>query len=167
LIWSLFLKSGLRYKELSHLEWVDIEWVTHVIHIRVKIVKDGDKQVNFRPKKHSIRDVAIADDLFALLEGLKKTSKSHLVFPTRTGRINIRLWDACKRIAKKAGVDTSKFMPKNFRSTFATNRLRNAYTLAEVRDQLGHRDMRSVEHYADALKAEELVKSGRASAGWD
>ena len=167
LIWSLFLKCGLRYKELSHLEWTDIDWATHVIHIRVKMVKDGDKQVDFRPKKHSIRDVAIADDLFVLLEGLKKMGKSHLVFPTRTGRINIRLWDACKRIAKKAGLDTSKFMPKNFRSTFATNRLRNAYTLAEVRDPLGHRDMRSVEHYADALKAEELVKSGRASAGWD
>lgn len=59
LIWSLFLKSGLRHKELSHLEWTDIDWVTHVIHIRVKIVKDWDKQVEFRPKKHSIRDVAI------------------------------------------------------------------------------------------------------------
>jgi integrase len=167
LIWSLFLKSGLRLKELSHLEWTDIEWFTHVIHIRLKMVKDGDKQVEFRPKKHSIRDVAIADDLFKLLEELRKMSKSHLVFPTRTGRINIRLWDSCKRIATRAGVDASKFMPKNFRSTYATNRLRQGYTLAEVRDQLGHRDMRSVEHYADALKAEELVKSGRASAGWD
>jgi integrase len=167
LIWSLFLKCGLRLKELSHLEWKDIDCMTHVLHIRVKQMQDGDKQVEFRPKKHSIRDVAIPDDLFTLLEELKKASKSHLVFPTRTGRVNIRFWDACKRIARRAGVDASKFMPKNFRSTYATNRLRNGYTLAEVRDQLGHRDMRSVEHYADALKAEELVKSGRASAGWD
>jgi site-specific recombinase XerD len=66
---------------------------------------------------------------------VKKTSKSHLAFPTGNGRINIRLWDACKRIATRAGVDASKFMPKNFRSTFATNRLRNGYTLAEVREK--------------------------------
>ncbi len=149
------------------MEWKDIDWATHVIHIRVKLVTDGAKVVEFRPKKHSIRDVAIPDDLFTLLKNLKETSKSHLVFPTRTGRINTKLWDACKRIAKRAGVDASKFMPKNFRSTYATNRLRNGYTLAEVRDQLGHREMHSIEHYADALKAEELVKSGRASAGWD
>ena len=167
LLWSLFLKCGLRLKELSHLEWKDIDWATHVIHIRLKWVKNGERLVEFRPKKHSIRDVAIPDDLFTLLQNHKETSKSHLVFPTRTGRINMRLWDACKRIAKRAGVDASKFMPKNFRSTYATNRLRNGYTLAELREQLGHREMHSVEHYADALKAEELVKSGRATAGWD
>jgi integrase len=50
LIWSLFLKCGLRLKELSHLVWTDIDWVAHVLHIRVKMVKDGDKQVEFRPK---------------------------------------------------------------------------------------------------------------------
>jgi len=167
LIWSLFLKCGLRHKELSHLEWTDIDWATHVIRIRVKTVNDGNRLVEFRPKKHSIRDVAVPDDLFALLKTHRETSRNHLVFPTCTGRINTKLWDACKRIARRAGVDASKFMPKNFRSTYATNRLRNGYTLAEVRDQLGHRDMHSVEHYADALKAEELVKSGRATAGWD
>jgi integrase len=67
LIWSLFLKCGLRLKELSHLEWKDIDWFTHVIRIRVKLVKEGDKQVEFRPKKHSIRDVAIPDDLLRCL----------------------------------------------------------------------------------------------------
>jgi integrase len=65
LLWSLFLKCGLRLKELSHLEWKDIDWATQVIHVRVKQVVDGDKVVEFRPKKHSIRDVAIPDDLFA------------------------------------------------------------------------------------------------------
>lgn len=167
LLWSLFLKCGLRLKELSHLEWTDIDWTSHVVKVRRKKVQDGDALVEFTPKKWSVRDVAIPDDLFALLKNHKETSKSHLVFPTRTGRVNTKLWDACKRIARCAGLDSSKFMPKNFRSTYATNRLRNGYTLTDVRDQLGHRDMLSVEHYAQALKAEELVRSGAASAGWD
>jgi integrase len=167
LLWSLFLTCGLRLKELSHLEWTDIDWTAQVVRVRRKKVQDGEEIVEFTPKKWSVRDVAIPDDLFALLKTHKETTKSHLVFPTRTGRVNTKLWDACKRIARCAGLDASKFMPKNFRSTYATNRLRNGYTLTDVRDQLGHRDMLSVEHYAQALKAEELVRSGAASAGWD
>ena len=78
-----------------------------------------------------------------------------------------KLWDQCKRIANRAGVDVAKFKPKNFRSSYATNRLRNGYTLAEIRDQMGHRDIHSVEHYLEAMRSEELVNSGRADAGWE
>ena len=97
--------------------------------------------VEFRPKKDSIRDVALPDDLYLLLKKFGNDSMCNLVFPTRSGRANTKLWDACQRIAYQAGLDTRKFKPKNFRSTYATNRLRNGYTLAEVRDQLGHRNM--------------------------
>jgi len=158
----------LRYKELSHLEWTDIDFTTHVLHVRKKVVIDGDKAVEFTPKKCSIRDVAIPDDVVAGLVRLKTISNSHLVFPTRSGRINTKLWDSCKRIAGRSGVTyIAKFKPKNFRSTFATNRLRNNYTLADIRDQMGHRDIHSVEHYLEALRSEDLVTSGRVDKGWD
>jgi integrase len=132
-------------------------------------VKDGDKVVDFVPKKWSIRDVAIPADLLALLQGQlkRKLANSNLCFPTFTGRINTKLWDSCKGIARRAGVDVAKFMPKNFRSTYATNRLRSGYELPELRDQMGHRDMHSVEHYLAAMKSEELLQSGKADAGWD
>jgi integrase len=167
IIWTLFLKCGLRLKELSHLEWKDIDFVRHVIRIGRKKVKDGDNAIEFTPKKWSIRDIAVPADLTAALEERKIQSNSNLVFPTRTGRINTRLWDQCKRIAKNAGVDIAKFKPKNFRSSYATNRLRNGYSLADIRDQMGHRDIHSVEHYLEAMRSEELVSSGRADAGWD
>ena len=57
--------------------------------------------------------------------------------------------------------------PKHFRSSYATNRLPNGYTLAVIRDQMGYRDIHSVEHYLEAMRSEELVRSGRADAGWD
>jgi integrase len=167
IVWTLFLKCGLRLKELSHLEWTDIDFVRRIVRIDRKKVKDGDNAVDFIPKKWSIRDIAIPSDLMALLEQLRAKGKSNLCFPTRTGRINTRLWDQCKRIARRAGVDAAKFMPKNFRSTYATNRLRNGYTLADIRDQMGHRDIHSVEHYLEAMRSEELVSSGKADAGWD
>jgi integrase len=167
IVWTLFLKCGLRLKELSHLEWTDIDFARHVVHVRRKKVKDGDNVIDFIPKKWSIRAVAIPADLMGLLQQHRKNSKWHLCFPTRAGRINTKFWDQCKRIARKAGVESEKFKPKNFRSTFATNRLRAGYTLPEIRDQMGHRDMQSVEHYLDAMRSEELVNSGRADAGWD
>jgi integrase len=101
IIWTLFLKCGLRLKELSHLEWVDIDFVRHVVRIRRKKVKDGNNVIDFIPKKWSIRDVAIPGDLLALLEQQQAKSSSNLCFPTRTGRINTKLWDQCKRIAKR------------------------------------------------------------------
>ncbi len=168
-VWTLFLKCGLRYQELSHLEWSDVDWQKHVVLVRRKLVKSGDKTVEFIPKKWSVRDVALPSDVYAMLQKLQTTQlpKSHLVFPTRSGRVNPHLWDNCKRIAKRAGLDASKFKPKNFRSTYATNRLLAGYSLPEVRDQLGHRDMHSIEHYLSALKSEQLARSGRADAGWD
>ena len=86
--------------------------------------------------------------------------KPNVCFPTRTGGIDTKLWDECKRIARKAGLDENKFTPKNFRSTFATNRLRSGYKLPELRDQMGHWDMHSIEHYLAAMRGEELVNSG-------
>ena len=106
--WTLFLKCGLRVKELSHLEWTDFEWAEHIIHVRRKMVKNGDRMVEFIPKKWSIRDVAVPDELFALFLKLKETSTCNLVFPTRGGRINTKLWDQCKRIAKRAELDVTK-----------------------------------------------------------
>jgi integrase len=64
---------------------------------------------------------------------------------------------------RPAGAD-----PKSFRSTYATNRLRNAkYDLATIREQLRHRDSKSIEHYLDHIKNEELIASGKVDSGWD
>jgi integrase len=167
IIWTLFLKCGLRLGEVSHLEWSDIDFVRHIIRVRKKSLQDGQNIVQFVPKKWSVRDIAIPADLMSLLTQHKAISKWNLCFPTRNGRINTKLWDQCKKIARRAGVDETKFMPKNFRSSYATNRLRNGYTLADIRDQMGHRDIHSVEHYLEAMLSEELVTSGRADAGWD
>ncbi len=121
IIWTLFLKCGLRLKELSHLEWTDIDFVRRIVRVDRKKVKDGDNVVDFIPKKWSIRDVAIPADLTVLLENQRSTSKSNLCFPTRTDRINTKLWDQCKRIARRAGLDVAKFMPKNFRCSPASS----------------------------------------------
>jgi len=164
-MWTLALKCGLRSRELATLEWTDIDFVRHTVNIRKKQMKDGDKTIEFIPKKWSLREIAIPADLMVMLEQLLRTS--NVSFPTNTGRINQKLWEECKAIAAKAGLDVAKFKPKNFRSSYATNRLRSGYTLADLRDQMGHRDMHSVEHYLAAMRSEDMVNSGKVDAGWD
>jgi integrase len=164
-MWTLALKCGLRSRELATLEWTDIDFVRHTVNIRKKQMKDGDKTIEFIPKKWSLREIAIPADLMVMLEQLPRTS--NVCFPTNTGRINQKLWEECKAIAAKAGLDVAKFKPKNFRSSYATNRLRSGYTLADLRDQMGHRDMHSVEHYLAAMRSEDMVNSGKVDAGWD
>ena len=38
---------------------------------------------------------------------------------------------------------------------------------AAVREQLRHKDSKSVEHYIDFLKNEDLIKTGAVDKGWD
>lgn len=114
IIWNLFLKCGLRLKELSHLEWADLDFVLRIVRVDRKRVKDGDDVVDFIPKKWSIRDVAIPADLIALLEQQQAKSNSNLCFPTRTGRINRQLWDQCKRIAPQSRGGCRKVHAKEF-----------------------------------------------------
>ena len=101
IIWTLFLKCGLRLKELSYLEWTDIDFIRHIVRIRRKKVKNGNSVVDFIPKKWSIRDVAIPTDLLMLLEQQQAKSSSNLCFSTRTGRINTKLWDQCEKDTRK------------------------------------------------------------------
>jgi integrase len=105
--------------------------------------------------------------LVPLLGDLKKAAKCNLVFPTRNGRVNIKLLDQCKLVARRAGLDEMKAKIKSFRATFATNRLRSGYDLATVREQLRHRDLKSIEHYLDYVKNEELLATGKVDSGWD
>lgn len=90
-----------------------------------------------------------------------------MIFPTQNGRVNIKLLDQCKLVAKREGLDESRCKIKSFRATFATNRLRSGYDLGTVREQLRHRDLKSIEHYIDYVKNEQLIESGRADSGWD
>jgi integrase len=82
--------------------------------------------------------------------------------------VNIKLLDQCKLVARRAGLPENKWKIKSFRATFATNRIRNGKCdLATVREQLRHRDLKSIEHYLDYVKNEELIASGKVDSGWD
>jgi integrase len=166
-LFQLYYKCGLRNKELAHLEWTDIDIKRREIDVRRKRLQNGDVKKAWAPKHGSEGVVVFPASLVPLLDELKKKSKCNLVFPTRNGRVNIKLLDQCKLVARRAGLDEMKGKIKSFRATFATNRLRSGYDLATVREQLRHRDLKSIEHYLDYVKNEELIATGKVDSGWD
>jgi integrase len=166
-LFQLYYKCGLRNKELAHLEWTDIDIKRRELDIRRKRLQNGDEKKAWAPKHGSEGVIVFPASLVPLLEDLKKEAKCNLVFPTRNRRVNIKLLDQCKLVAGRAGLDEAKCKIKSFRATFATNRLRSGYDLATVREQLRHRDLKSIEHYLDYVKNEELIATGKVDSGWD
>lgn len=167
-LFQLYYKCGLRNQELAHLEWTDVDLACRKITIRQKKMQDGHSKKSWGPKHGSEGTIALPANLVPLLEKMKARTRLNLVFPTRTGRVNTKLLGECKLVAKRAGLDESKWRIKSFRSTFATNRLRNGqYDLATIREQLRHRDQKSIEHYLDYLSNEQLIKTGKVDTGWD
>lgn len=156
LIFSVFLKTGLRERELVHLEWSDLNFKDNTMRVSAK------PNYGWAPKTNSERDIPIPSELMrALEEQFKKLSKkrSHnLVFPSKHGRPNEKLLRWCKEIAKRAELDEKKFHLHKFRSTYATMCLRAGFDVPTVQRLLGHKDVQSTMRYLapatnDAIKA--------------
>jgi integrase len=167
-LFQLYYKAGLRNKELAHLEWTDLKLERRILNIRAKRMMNGEVKKAWGPKHGSEGAVVLPECVVEPLNRLKASSKRNLVFPTRSGRVNIKLLDQCKLVAKRAGfANWASWKIKSFRSTYATNRIRNGFDLPTVRKQMRHRDLKSIEHYAKFVEDEKLIASGKVDAGWD
>lgn len=151
LIFSVFLKAGLREKELVHLEWSDLNFKDGTLRVSAK------PHYGWKPKTNSEREVPIPDDLMRALELRSKKSRNggrqhDLVFPTKHGRPNEKLLRWCKEIAKKAELNEKRFYLHKFRSTYATACLRSDFDVPTVQYLLGHKDVQSTMRYLAPAK---------------
>jgi hypothetical protein len=55
--------------------------------------------------------------------------------------------DHCKAIAKRAGLDPTKFGLKTFRSTYATGMLRRGFDVRTVQHWMGHKSLETTMRY--------------------
>jgi integrase len=144
LIFSVFLKAGLRERELIHLEWSDLNFKDSTLRVSAK------PDYGWKPKTNSEREIPIPEDLMCTLEQGSKKSRNgqhNLVFPTKRGRPNEKLLRWCKEIAKRAKLDEKKFYLHKFRSTYATACLRSGFDVPTVQYLLGHKDVQSTMRY--------------------
>jgi integrase len=137
LVFHTLLMSGLRKQEMEHLEWSDINFTNGTLSVRGK--KD------WQPKDWEERTIEIPRELLELLGAARKDKG--WVFATRTGGRYTHVWDDCKDICKKAGLDETKYHPHKFRGTYATKLLQSGVDLKTVQKLLGQKNLESTMRY--------------------
>jgi integrase len=165
LVFSTFYESGLRKRELMFLEANDLicdELVPGRFKTEIRV--QSKPAWKFQTKTGSGRTVWVSKELMDRLLHKKATRRaSKLLFGTSAGKPDYHFWDKLKAIAKRAGLDPTTVWLHKWRATAATNWLRSkelggqGWDIGFVRQQLGHEDLKSIEHYIALVRTEELA----------
>ena len=163
LIFSTLYEAGLRKREWMHLEDTDLivnELQPGVFSCEIRL--ESKPHFKFQTKTGNSRNVGVSKELVDRLLRRKATKRaSRLLFGTSMGKPDYHLWDRLKAIAKRAGLDPATVWVHKWRATAATNWLRSkelggkGWDIGYVRQQLGHEDMKSIEHYVAIVTNEQ------------
>ena len=165
LVFSTLYEGAFRKRELMHLEDSDLIYDELMPgRFKTEIRVESKPHWKYQTKTGASRVVWISKELMDRLL-LKKASRrlSKLLFGSSNGKPDYHLWDRLKAIAKRAGLDPTTVWLHKFRATAATNWLRSeqlggkGWDIGYVRQQLGHEDMKSIEHYIAVVKNEEMA----------
>jgi integrase len=166
LLFEVFLKTGLRKREVMFLEDDDLIIDTLAPgRVKRQISVKNKPDLGFLTKSGKTRYVPIDRDLADKLLTLKTTKRpSRILFGTSNGLPDYHFLDTLRSIARRAGIESSRCWLHKFRSTCATNWLRaerlggKGYDIGLVREWLGHDDYKSIERYYAIAREEELIE---------
>jgi integrase len=160
------LTSGMRNGELANLTYGDIDFEFSVWGVNPKTGWD--------PKTtKGTREVPVPRWLSDEIEAKQKrlgAKRTDYIFPvtrgTRKGRPYAKGFrsDFIQRAAKKAGLE-GRFDCHKFRSTAATNWLRNATSLPDAMAFMGHKHADTMQRYAAAVKIRDK-EAHQKTTGW-
>jgi integrase/recombinase XerD len=156
LLFSFYLESGFRKKEVMYLKWGDINFETGTARVKAK------PEYGFKPKRLHERSVPL-ERVLPRLEVLRNHRRANdLVFPTKNGKPNDKHLIMLKRLATKAKLDPEQFWLHKFRATFATNWSRAGLDGPTIQKLLGHGNSSSTARYLQPRRLEDI----RNSAAW-
>ena len=142
LLFEFLLKTGARMQEAMYCTWAEFDFKEKTFRVKAK------PEFNFRPKSWEERTIPLEEGLAAKLQARQKAlRRSGLVFPTRSGKPNNKMLQACKRIAKRAGLDPEKFWLHKFRATFCTWHADAGVPIPTIQLWMGHKDLATTMRY--------------------
>lgn len=136
--------TAARISELLALRWADM-----------KATEDGGAFVRILGKGKKLREVYIGPELWADLCAQRgEIEDDEPIFP-------ISRHAAARIVAKLAKASNAgvKVTPHRFRHGLATDLLAQGATLAQVRDQLGHADIKTTSLYLHATERAEMIRN--------
>ena len=138
---ELMYRAGLRVSEVVKLKPGHIDWKQGQLTVRNgkgsrdRVVPVTEGTVEWLRRWHEQRPRK-AGRFFTTLQG-KPLSRRYL-------------WGMVKRCAKKTGLEFEKISPHILRHTYATERLDEGFTIAEVQALLGHSNVSTTSTYLHA-----------------
>jgi len=143
-IFDVIFHSGLRISELTNLKIEDVDLNDKVMHIWGK------------GKKY--RNVPISDRIYSVLSECLNIKGNYFFATKKTGKVSQQYVNRClKNAVKKAGIK-KKISCHSLRHSFATNLLAKGANIQDVRELLGHSNIKVTSIYLHSI-SQNLRKS--------
>lgn len=162
MLFMVALLTGMRDRELAHLLWQQVDFEANLIRLQDYVIQHKGKTITFKLKDGEARDIPIFPVLREqLLRWRKERPNSVFVLGTKKDRPNVKILDALKRKARKAGLNCGlclgcaarrechHFHTHYFRSSFASYALKRN-DIRKVQEWMGHSDLATLAQYVGA-----------------
>lgn len=179
---KILLMLGLRFQEATHLAWTDIDFKRGEVTVRMK------RDLGFRTKNRRERLIPLPPELADILrERRKLVPAARLVVGTHADKPATEWLAYLKLVAHEAGIECghcdwchkhphagmtrlhserysgcARWTIHNFRKTYATTLWRTGkFLLTEIRDLLGHADIKTTMIYLAGERSEDTKQKMR------
>lgn len=168
----LLAETGLRFGELQHLTWEDVDLARGVLHIREKTVAIAGRAIHWKPKSGDQRAVPLSSVVRQIFEAMPRkhvwifTSAPSKQYPTGGQRLSgRRLLEYLQRRLRKLGLAGKLH---TFRHAFISHALMRGTPEAILRDWVGHVDaqiLRRYTHIASDASRNAMERLGKDDPG--
>lgn len=141
----LLLDTGARYSEIANIEWQRIDLAERTIHL-------------WRSKVQNETVLYMTDRVFAVLSGRLTSKTSPYVFNNRDGGSRGYCTQSIRKAILRAGLQGCRV--HTLRHTLASRLIQNGMSVYEVREILGHSDIKTTMRYAH-LESRQVTSKAR------
>ena len=140
----LLLDTGARYSEIANIEW-------HRINL-------DDRTINlWRSKVENETTLYMTDRAHSILTRRAKDQSTKHVFNNKTGDSRGYCTQSIRKALKRAGLENCRV--HTLRHTLASRLIQNGMSVYEVRDILGHNDIKTTMRYAHLEQKQVTLKA--------
>jgi len=141
----LLLDTGARYGEIANIEWLRINLAERTLNL-------------WRPKVQNETVLYLTDRSHAILSRRAESREGLHVFANRRGKARGYASQSIRKALRKAGLGDCRI--HTLRHTHASRLIQNGLSVYEVREVLGHTDIKTTMRYAH-LEARQVTSKAR------
>jgi len=141
----LLLDTGARYSEIANIEWKQIDLAKREIHL-------------WRPKVQNEAVLYMTDRAYEILKRRAEGKPGRWLFENKKGGARGYASQAIRKALRKAGLADCRI--HTLRHTHASRLIQNGLSVYEVREVLGHTDIKTTMRYAH-LETRQVTSKAR------